>query len=600
MDKEPPQMPKSVQQTELAIHQPFPEYGEVNYQAPQGNSSGGSSLWEMVDDRLRGRWRLMFIVGAVLAVACMAYGWMSGKIRYQSEGSIRIIPTLPHLIKKTDETRAMPHFEMFRTTQVHFLKSNRVLDHASKSPELQAATGTEVSPRGVLEGLKVRSDRESELIFLAVEADDPKSAQAALDAVIDAYTDIYGRAGSDDVSTKLKELTVYQDDLTRQKRLNRVEQQRILSRYAKLDLPELQADKHQEMDGFQDRLSTANFALSGASGNGGTVPWNTPVDGPQDLYLESVSPRLQQLRGMMDEARTHFAFVRERFKDGTAQYVRAEKRAETAQMLYEEEYGNAIKMAVQIADSLPVGELVDFRGLSAERVKEEISAISDELQATEIEAQRIATDIQTLGDLAIGEEQLAGSIATAARRQDQLELEEDTLRKGRISVAQRGDMPFAPSEDSRKKRAILGFVGGFGASFGLFFLLGCVDRRAYGSRQLRCEALPEAPGCLGVLPDLGHSLRDPESSDIAAHCVHQIRNQIETAREDRDGYVIAISSPYQGDGKTSIVMALGWSYAAAGFRTLLIDCDLVGRSLTRQLGMIGRAGLREMLHGTSL
>ncbi len=42
-------------------------------------------------------------------------------------------------------------------------------------------------------------------------------------------------------------------------------------------------------------------------------------------------------------------------------------------------------------------------------------------------------------------------------------------------------------------------------------------------------------------------------------------------------------------------MALGWSYAASGHRTLLVDCDLVGRSLTRQLGMVGQDGLREAL-----
>ena len=35
------------------------------------------------------------------------------------------------------------------------------------------------------------------------------------------------------------------------------------------------------------------------------------------------------------------------------------------------------------------------------------------------------------------------------------------------------------------------------------------------------------------------------------------------------GFVLAVSSPYPGDGKTSITMALGWSYAAAGHKTLV-------------------------------
>jgi Mrp family chromosome partitioning ATPase len=140
---------------------------------------------------------------------------------------------------------------------------------------------------------------------------------------------------------------------------------------------------------------------------------------------------------------------------------------------------------------------------------------------------------------------------------------------------------------------LMGLALGMAASLGGFFLLGTIDRRAYGASQLGLGS--NLPPCLGVLPDLGASLNDPHTSDIASHCVHQIRNQIEAVREPSAGYVLAVSSPFQGDGKTSIVMALGWSYAAAGYNTLLIDCDMVGRSLTRQLGLTGREGVKEAL-----
>src|SRR5690606_17719004 len=145
------------------------------------------------------------------------------------------------------------------------------------------------------------------------------------------------------------------------------------------------------------------------------------------------------------------------------------------------------------------------------------------------------------------------------------------------------------------KKALLGAVGGLGLSFAAFFLLGTIDRRAFATQQLKGSSGRALPPCLGVLPDLSRSSDDPEASDVAAHCVHQIRNQIEAQRPAEQGYVLAVSSPCQGDGKTSIVLSLGWSYAAAGYRTLMIDCDLVGRSLTRQLGMVGRPGLREAL-----
>ena len=140
-----------------------------------------------------------------------------------------------------------------------------------------------------------------------------------------------------------------------------------------------------------------------------------------------------------------------------------------------------------------------------------------------------------------------------------------------------------------------GAAAGLMLSFGFFFMLGTIDRRAFDTSQIDEVTDTFSAPCLGVLPDLTRSLLEAESRDVAAHCVHQIRNQIEIARPTGDGYVLVVTSPFQGDGKTSIVMALAWSYAASGHRTLLLDCDLVGRSLTRQLGMVGKDGLKEAL-----
>jgi Mrp family chromosome partitioning ATPase len=172
-----------------------------------------------------------------------------------------------------------------------------------------------------------------------------------------------------------------------------------------------------------------------------------------------------------------------------------------------------------------------------------------------------------------------------------LQINEDAVAES-IRIAARGERPVAPTKDRRLKLAAVGIIGGFGLSFGFFFLLGTVDRRAYRAAQLRGVRVPR---CLGVLPDLGRGQPNPEKSAMAAHCVHQIRNHIEVLRKDTTGFVLAVSSPYQGDGKTNIVMALGWSYATAGNRTLLVDCDFTGTSLTRQMGMSGRPGLKEAL-----
>jgi capsular exopolysaccharide synthesis family protein len=59
--------------------------------------------------------------------------------------------------------------------------------------------------------------------------------------------------------------------------------------------------------------------------------------------------------------------------------------------------------------------------------------------------------------------------------------------------------------------------------------------------------------------------------------------------------VYMITSASAGDGKTSLTMALGLSFAASGSRTLVVDCDMVGQGLTNRLKARSSEGLQEAL-----
>jgi polysaccharide biosynthesis transport protein len=104
---------------------------------------------------------------------------------------------------------------------------------------------------------------------------------------------------------------------------------------------------------------------------------------------------------------------------------------------------------------------------------------------------------------------------------------------------------------------------------------------------------------LGILPNLPDRLTDPAQAATAAHCVHQIRTMLQiNSGEDRNVFAITSASP--GDGKTSLCLALGLSFAASGSRTLLIDCDLVGAGLTARLDMSGPDGVLEAMANREL
>jgi len=89
---------------------------------------------------------------------------------------------------------------------------------------------------------------------------------------------------------------------------------------------------------------------------------------------------------------------------------------------------------------------------------------------------------------------------------------------------------------------------------------------------------------------------------MAALSVHHIRNMIAHSDRQHDrGQIITITSASAGEGKTSLTLTLGMSFAATGRNTLMIDADLVGRGLTSQFDLLRVPGLTEVKgHGTKV
>src|SRR5205085_4585273 len=143
--------------------------------------------------------------------------------------------------------------------------------------------------------------------------------------------------------------------------------------------------------------------------------------------------------------------------------------------------------------------------------------------------------------------------------------------------------------------AMLGGALGGGLPVALLLLIGLLDSRYRYSDDAGGTNMAGLT-LLGILPNLPDRLSDPGQASVAAHCVHQIRTMLQiNAGQDRSAFAVTSASP--GDGKTSLTLALGLSFAASGSRTLLIDADLVGAGLTARLGMNGPEGILEAITG---
>jgi capsular exopolysaccharide synthesis family protein len=101
---------------------------------------------------------------------------------------------------------------------------------------------------------------------------------------------------------------------------------------------------------------------------------------------------------------------------------------------------------------------------------------------------------------------------------------------------------------------------------------------------------------LGIVPTVKINGEGGEEDLSAAHCIHQIRVSLKAqAPHDRRSSVYLVTSAAAGEGKTNLTMALGLSFAATRVRTLLIDCDLIGRQLSNTLDARDFPGLHEAI-----
>jgi succinoglycan biosynthesis transport protein ExoP len=139
-----------------------------------------------------------------------------------------------------------------------------------------------------------------------------------------------------------------------------------------------------------------------------------------------------------------------------------------------------------------------------------------------------------------------------------------------------------PSSDRRRKMAAMGFVGGGAVPVMLMLGLGMLSKNVRFSDD---RILAGSDGIVGMLPDLGSSLGDQELAEASAFAVHQIRSQLQILHSKNDhGLVYEVTSPSSQDGKTSLIIALGLSFAESGDKTLLLDLDLIGRGLSIHFG----------------
>lgn len=568
--------------------------------------SGGSGPGEpqasplrLAHQLLRGRYVWAAVLGGALAIPLSLVGYRSKTPVYSSEGVVAIAPTQRQILYQTAENEAIPFFDQYVERQAALLGSQRVFQSALDDPRLRAAGWSAAT-----EGLKAMSDavsvsipRRSGMIYLRVSHPSAERARVACQAILDSYEELHRYAAESEFRATEQALLQLQRNRQSDWQASRASIRAIAERHGTENLQPM-------IDGLNRELLSLDFEMarieSALTSRGEPLqrepppvapdPGAVPAMAPAGLSLEMLAAHdaelaalLQRRDQLVAEITAYTAQFSARHREVTSrqgQLVTIENLVLVREAAVRSNWTTPVVTALSPSSELRVrlAECASQRAKLFERLRS-MAADQSQMLAEQARAEKAEADRQE-----------------AAQRLAELKVESDDTRIGRASIQQPATMPTSPSSDKRMMFAGMGGVGGLLAGIGIVAAVGLARG---GFRYIDEFDGDHGSVLLGVVPDLG-GRHEPTAE--AALCIHHARALLDrrvAMRRDR-GRIIAVTSPTAGDGKTTVCCSLATSFAMAGFRTVVIDADLVGRGMTTRLGMDRVSGLGDALAGGPL
>ena len=566
------------------------------------------SPFALVHKLLRGRYLWVLTSALVLGAVGGSLGYFLPTPQYRAEGLIQVKPVLPKILYSNEQSSLQPMFSSFVATQASLLQHSRVVSKAFGSEawrELGRPRGPEAEA-AFRAGLRVITQRDApELIFVTYTDPNARAAMIAVKEIVAAYREIFSGAeaqGTRDltVSTLTQRRTSLENDrrnLERQLLTNSAE-------FESSDLDRLHThylDQLLQLDDKVAQIQTKLLELNvdpltykapdPASTPGEANPTPTPVERTPE-EIARLDKTMAELFKQRFDAEQMLARLRGRgLGEKSPAVLRAQGDLDGVRATID-----AYARQWNTAQSLP--PITGATAIASERPVETIPEMVSRFKLLRQQVDRWRQRTELLSRKRLENESLRREITgtqalidEVERRLDQINVEAKVQDQiGRIDTILPEAPPPMPNADPRLRFAAIGTVLGLGIPLSIGLFLGLLDRRVRFSDQADQSAL--AAPLLGILPHLPERPDDPEEVASAVHCVHQIRTLLQLHAH---GKVYVITSPTAGDGKTSLVMSLGLSFAATGRRTVLVDFDLIGQGLTARFKLSRDRGLGHAL-----
>jgi Mrp family chromosome partitioning ATPase len=550
---------------------------------------------------LRGRYILLVVLVAILTPAGAWFAYRFGRTEFTSIGQILVAPVRPYVIHPTEETSQIQMFEQYMDAQATTMHSQRTIDLAMQNPDWKKWRWPLPDKFNATLALELTVTHQGEILTIRVDDADPTAAMYGTQTVIAAYQELSQEQMIDQDKVRDDAL----DKVINSLEADRLRYQLQISDLAKNN-PYATDDLSKAYDAtlanvamIQQAINARQMAILGG-GTGATmggIPSTTDPAAPQgETLLRAIAQSDTRMARALEDRDHYTESLREDDDAGlldqneTVKIHRGHLAAANSDIeksldVYKE------RVAAMTPTTRPVDQVAGA-GATTQPATDAVAEMQAKLDFWKNELTKVGMAQRSFEDLKYNLAETETKLAEANTRRDQLQIE--SPMSGRLSVIGNGNLPSEPSKDTHIAMGALGGFGGFSMGILVVVLLGLRDRRFHGPEDTQFTGT-RCP-MLGMLPTLSSDLSNSEQAAMAAHFVHGIRAMLQIKGTGADtGRVLAITSPSAHNGKTSLSLALGVSFAGAHSRTLVIDCDFVGRALSERSNAVARPRLGRIL-----
>jgi Mrp family chromosome partitioning ATPase/uncharacterized protein involved in exopolysaccharide biosynthesis len=555
---------------------------------------------EIIHALMRGRYRWAILLAILLAAPAGWGGYKLGKPIYQSDVPIRIELTERRVLYTDEEKAALPQYESFMDTQMALIKSQRVIDLAMQDPGWTQLRRTD-APDATLQFLKnLTVEREDELITVTFSDPSPQAAMAGAEAVVKAYRKLYLEEDAANQTRRLEILQQLETALSNELESKTQRLASVTAKYGVHDVQRLTDGKYEELHMMEMKLADLELQMalimptlpppSSADAQEQAGGWTADDFASSDPVLATSLAEKAKLQVQLADCTARGLGENNRIVQSTKFQLAYLQRTIDSRM---EKLRRMPERATFLTERSGDPTLTSDPKVLAEQ----LAAVRTMKDKAETEYQELDQVSAQTDDLHSQMEETKKRLDDTQARIEQLNVESEMSGRITFPTDAQGERPLEPYKDTRRRFAAAGGLGAGMLGFAVVLGITLLDRRVRNAEEVSVRL--SVGQLLGVLPALPGDMSEPEDAAAAAHSVHQIRSMLQV-RASNPKPCFAITSPLSGSGKTSLSLALAFSFASTGAKTLIVDCDLVGGGLTRKLNATARKRIGSLLRKEGL